>query len=53
MFGGVIMPIAYCAKCMLPCADSFHHFKKVCECIPISEQKKRDKKLGWNINYPK
>ena len=47
------MPIMICADCGRPVADSFHNFEKVCECIPISEQKKRDKKKGWKIKYPK
>jgi len=46
------MPIMYCGKCMLPCADSVHNFKKVCECITIEEQRKRAKKRGWNILFP-
>lgn len=46
------MPIMYCAKCKLPVADSYHEFQKVCECIPIKEQKKRAKERGWKIKWP-
>ena len=47
------MPIMFCSRCFKPVADSFHDFKEVCECIPIEEQKKRAKRKGWDIKFPK
>ena len=43
------MVVAFCAKCMLPIPDSFHHFKKCCECI---DRRKTAKEMGWNLNFP-